>query len=799
MKKNKIKQKFFSLASLLVLIFSVFTPLSTVAETITENDTEYIRDKDTNTAYISSKEAEWTDAENYLAELTLSVNGTQRTKALDVAIVLDRSGSMDMNFVQRSNVSGSVLASVTSSCPCLNQEHFYLTPLDPETNPVTDYTERDLVSADKTEIIPADDGIHVIVYNEEIDKWVVLDASESGIHHQYHQFSTDTGSEIYIPYHFKKGDKGELVRISRWDTDDIRKNNSLGVWDHADENDGCYDRWMEAKKAVEKFSDHLLSYNSLYSLEGVDANRVSLIPFSVRDSLMNDDLKSYEPNYGTYLSNKGIDYSNPYDSTVNWTEDSSAISNKLNELFTTHSTDYVYGLSQAYNILSNRSEEDKLAKEAVVVLISDGMPQGFFMDGFSQYSFRYNKFAVSYQTIAAGIKAEEDVLISEATIEGTSIGAPYWQASGESHDISVGNLATNDSGSIVGIKGVNSRIVSIGYMMDSTKEIDTLQKIASPGAENYIGIPADGTGASADYLAEKLINNVFTAGGRESVLKDKVSKYFYVPEDVKLPDGVSIETNGLGEQTIVWDIGNIVEYDKDAEPTIKIPLVLKEEYRNVGSTKYYPTNADNPEPDLDNDERGPDGEDTGAKLYYKDFEDAYRYDTIGTPKLPVSPKEEPLTPTSIELKASKVLTGKKLTADAFDFELKDSKGTVIETVKNDAQGKINFKAIPYTAAGTYKYTISEVEGSEVGMTYDKHVVNVTVEVTSEDGKLVADAKYDGASTFSNVYKTPTTITRITKKILPKTGEITQISLIILGIVVLGTAIFFGNSKRKSLR
>ena len=60
--------------------------------------------------------------------------------------------------------------------------------------------------------------------------------------------------------------------------------------------------------------------------------------------------------------------------------------------------------------------------------------------------------------------------------------------------------------------------------------------------------------------------------------------------------------------------------------------------------------------------------------------------------------------------------------EEFSFVLKDAEGTEIETVKNDKDGNVKFKALDIqqkTKTGTYKYTIEEVAGSDATVTYDK--------------------------------------------------------------------------------
>ena len=103
--------------------------------------------------------------------------------------------------------------------------------------------------------------------------------------------------------------------------------------------------------------------------------------------------------------------------------------------------------------------------------------------------------------------------------------------------------------------------------------------------------------------------------------------------------------------------------------------------------------------------------------------------------------------------AKKVLEGKDLTAGQFSFDLKDKAGKVLETATNAADGTISFAPINYSLAdvGTKIYTIHEVEGSEKGYTYDKHVETVTVTIRDKgDGTLDTDVAYDAdGAVFTN--------------------------------------------------
>lgn len=112
--------------------------------------------------------------------------------------------------------------------------------------------------------------------------------------------------------------------------------------------------------------------------------------------------------------------------------------------------------------------------------------------------------------------------------------------------------------------------------------------------------------------------------------------------------------------------------------------------------------------------------------------------------------------TSVTLGASKVLNGKSLEDGEFSFTLEGEDGTQL-TAGNDANGMVVFPAIQYGETGTYQYTLSEVKGSETGVTYDEAAYAVTVAVEDDDeGSLVATVSYEGgkAPVFNNTYQEP---------------------------------------------
>ena len=108
---------------------------------------------------------------------------------------------------------------------------------------------------------------------------------------------------------------------------------------------------------------------------------------------------------------------------------------------------------------------------------------------------------------------------------------------------------------------------------------------------------------------------------------------------------------------------------------------------------------------------------------------------------------------SVALQAKKVLRGKELTSGQFTFELLDSTGKVLDTVKNDGSGDVYFNALPLSRAGVFNYKIREVRGSENGITYDTHEETVRVNVTDDGrGTLTPQVTYDAdGAVFTNSY------------------------------------------------
>ena len=140
-------------------------------------------------------------------------------------------------------------------------------------------------------------------------------------------------------------------------------------------------------------------------------------------------------------------------------------------------------------------------------------------------------------------------------------------------------------------------------------------------------------------------------------------------------------------------------------------------------------------------------------------------------KTHVTNTHTPAGATSVTLGAKKVLEGKDLEAGKYSFELKKEDGTVVETATNAADGTVTFSPISYdeSQVGTHKYTISEVAGSEPGVTYDTTIQEVEVKVEKvSTTELKATASKEAKDlVFKNVY-TPAGAASVTlgaKKVL----------------------------------
>ena len=122
----------------------------------------------------------------------------------------------------------------------------------------------------------------------------------------------------------------------------------------------------------------------------------------------------------------------------------------------------------------------------------------------------------------------------------------------------------------------------------------------------------------------------------------------------------------------------------------------------------------------------------------------------------VKPVESSVTD---QIAVTKRLTGRKLAAGEFSFELREIKGEdseLIETVENGADGKVTFSAIKYAEPGKHTYTLREVNGGTIskGITYSNAKYTIETTITDNgDGTLSAQhvLKNAEAATFENTY------------------------------------------------
>ena len=124
---------------------------------------------------------------------------------------------------------------------------------------------------------------------------------------------------------------------------------------------------------------------------------------------------------------------------------------------------------------------------------------------------------------------------------------------------------------------------------------------------------------------------------------------------------------------------------------------------------------------------------------------------------------------SVTLTATKVVAvadgfkhDTKLKGGEYTFELKDADGNVLDTAKNDANGKVSFTRefqlsdLDGAASKDFTYTIVEQSGTEPGMVYDTHALTYKVTV-KDDGTGTLNAKAivtstSGPETFTNNYQ-----------------------------------------------
>lgn len=114
-------------------------------------------------------------------------------------------------------------------------------------------------------------------------------------------------------------------------------------------------------------------------------------------------------------------------------------------------------------------------------------------------------------------------------------------------------------------------------------------------------------------------------------------------------------------------------------------------------------------------------------------------------------------PVTLKLGAAKVLKGAELKAGQFGFVLKGRDGKVMSVAGNAADGSVTFDALTFKQAGTYTFTVGEVDDGQAHVTYDRAVHKIVVTVSDEaadgtkTGYLSAKVSYEGDANVPPVF------------------------------------------------
>ena len=247
--------------------------------------------------------------------------------------------------------------------------------------------------------------------------------------------------------------------------------------------------------------------------------------------------------------------------------------------------------------------------------------------------------------------------------------------------------------------------------------------------------------ATVAYDGEKVFENTYTPAGATSVTLGAK----------KVLEGKDLEAGKYSFELKKED-GSVVETVKNAaDGTVTFSPISYDESQ-VGTHKYTISEVVGSEAGITYDKTVQEVEVTVEKVSATELKATASKEAKD---LVFTNKYTPAGATSVILGAKKVLEGKNLEAGKYSFELKKEDGSVVETVKNAADGTVTFSPISYdeSQVGTHKYTISEVVGSEAGITYDKTVqeVEVTVEKVSVTELKATASKEAKDLVFTNKY------------------------------------------------
>jgi len=272
-------------------------------------------------------------------------------------------------------------------------------------------------------------------------------------------------------------------------------------------------------------------------------------------------------------------------------------------------------------------------------------------------------------------------------------------------------------------------------------------------------------GITDKYDSENLDVNVADIKAYDSVTGEDVTAKF----DISIVDGVITATSKAELTKSLGDAENTQVID-----TAKLAFGRYYKFDILARIK-------------DTAKEGVDIENTASQI-------VHQYDpTKKSVEKPEKPTEKRVVniPVKVEFNFTKKLEGRALKAGEFTFVLKDKDGNVIETVSNDAEGKIKFSALEFKRGqeGTYIYHVEEVQGTEASVEYDKMVATVGVTVTKDGKVLTLTSQMPEDTEFNNKVTPPTPPTppvtpptpeKPKGRELPNTGEQSKVGLVALG-------------------
>ncbi len=394
-----------------------------------------------------------------------------------------------------------------------------------------------------------------------------------------------------------------------------------------------------------------------------------------------------------------------------------AVISAVNKLNSPYGTNYYEGLTMSGNILRSLVDPNR---ETVVFFITDGEPTGA-------------EPGVNASTINS---RQYDIVLIYAMEAARS-----FPTVDRFYSVFMGS----GSGSASKLQTITQRVnvKNEKYMIqakDSQEMKNTFDRFLSKVGGSLFDVEIE------DQLSQYV---EYTGESKVVQVTDGVSKTLVQGRDYQLTyDSQSKKVNMKLIGNTAPDSRYILSFNVRASEQALAEYDINNAYPNVGdSGTDYPGNA------TSSGKRGF-FSNAVAKLKYKfdggrPIEKVYAKPVIQL----VKPNEIPVL-----IEPKKVLTGKELQKDQFEFELYEETPqgkVVIGTAKNEADGTIKFDSLNVTRAGKFTYRMREIIPStpELGMTYDETVFDVNVTVVWENNVLVVKKiEYPKQPTFVNKYE-----------------------------------------------